>query len=114
MIETRCITGLICVIWLLLVNLYRGCRDVSLHPRGFRETLGDSVRFTLRRVELMDAGRMTIEAKNLFGLERVSVSVKVSEIFIKVKVVFQTRSFSLKSAVLQHMNVTLRFPSQLS
>lgn len=59
------------------MNLYRGCRDVTLQPRGFRETIGDSVRFTLRRVELMDAGRMTIEAKNLFGLERVSVSVKV-------------------------------------
>ena len=71
------------------VNLYRGCRDVSLQPRGFRETIGDAVRFTLRNTELMDAGRMTLEAKNLYGIERFVVSLKVS-----VQVLPRTTSFT--------------------
>lgn len=64
---------------LTTVNLYRGCRDVTLQPRGFRETVdGNLIRFTIRKVETLDSGKYTLECKNLFGMEQHYIHVKVS------------------------------------
>lgn len=68
----------------VLVNLYRGCRNVTLQPRAYREILEQTeelqrVRFTLSSVQCTDIGLYTIEAKNILSATKAFTNVKVGK-----------------------------------
>ncbi|CAL8070096.1 unnamed protein product [Orchesella dallaii] len=69
------------------VNLYRGCRNVILQPRAYKELnppvaassadTHQKVKFTLTNLHCTDFGMYTVEAKNIVGMAKAFVNVKV-------------------------------------
>lgn len=69
------------------VNLYRGCRNVTLQPRAYKELVppvpqshantNQNVKFTLSNLHCTDFGMYTVEVKNISGSAKAFVNVKV-------------------------------------
>lgn len=69
------------------VNLYRGCRNVTLQPRAYKEMVpavpiscgstSQVVKFTITNLHCTDFGMYTVEVKNIIGSVKAFVNVKV-------------------------------------
>ena len=75
-----------------VVNLYRGCRNVTLQPRAYKELLPQvstpvdqqNVRFTVSKLQFTDFGLYTIECKNLEGVAKCFTNLKVGQLYLKI------------------------------
>ncbi|XP_059475294.1 titin homolog [Neocloeon triangulifer] len=61
------------IIWM------KGTRDISKHQRVMKETVNDYVRLTLSRAMASDAGTYCIMARNIYGVDRAFVTVRIRQ-----------------------------------